>query len=92
MCRLSEWLITTVTRLIHERYLAFEAECDQRQKEMEEEYLDIFKSRPIRAQELLQNFSDDILQRALDVTDALTEELFTRLCMDTQKTYLFHGA
>jgi dipeptidase len=78
--------------LIHERYLAFEAECDQRQKEMEEEYLRIYKSQPIHAQELLQHFSDDLLQRALDVTDALTEELFTRMCMDTQKTYLFHGA
>jgi dipeptidase len=78
--------------VIHERYQKFEAECDERQKEMEEQYLQICKSQPIHAQEMLQKFSDDLLQRALDVTDELTEELFTRLCMDTQKTYLFHGA
>jgi dipeptidase len=78
--------------LIHERYLKFEAECDQRQKEMEEQYLQICQTQPIHAQELLQQFSDDLLQRALAVTDELTEELFTRLCMHTQETYLFHGA
>jgi dipeptidase len=78
--------------LIHERYLKFEAECDQRQKEMEEQYLKIYETQPIHAQELLQQFSDDLLQRALTVTDELTEELFTRLCMHTQETYLFHGA
>lgn len=78
--------------LIHERYLKFEAECDQRQKEMEEQYLQIYKSQPIHAQALLQQFSDDLLQRALTITDELTEELFTCLCRDTQAEYLFHGA
>src|SRR5574344_395432 len=78
--------------LIHETYLQFEVACDERQKEMEMQYLAIYQDQPIRAQEMLQKFSDDLLTRALYITDKLTEELFTHLCMDTQKTYLFHGA
>lgn len=78
--------------LVHERYLDLEAEFDQRQKEMEEQYMQICESQPIHAQELLQQFSDNILLRALNVADELTDELLTRLCFDTQKEYLFHGA
>ncbi len=78
--------------VIKERYLKFEAECDQRQKEMEEQYLKIYKSQPIHAKEMLQKFSDDLLLRALALTDQLTEDLFTHLCLDIQKNYLFHGA
>src|SRR5574344_219569 len=78
--------------IIHERYLKFEAECDERQREMEIQYMAICDSQPIAAKELLQKFSDDILTRALVVTDELTENLFTRLCMDTQAKYMFHGA
>lgn len=78
--------------VIKKRYADFETECDERQKEMEMEYIAICKNQPIRAQEMLQQFSDDLLTRALRVTDELTEELFTMLCVDTQKEYLFHGA
>ena len=41
---------------------------------------------------MLQQFSDDILNRALEVADKLTLELFTRLTEDTMKEYMFHGA
>ena len=78
--------------LIKETYAAFEAEADQRQREMEEQYLAIYKTQPLRAQDLLQAFSDQILRSALDITDELIETLFTRLTEDIQAEYEFHGA
>jgi hypothetical protein len=44
------------------------------------------------AQDMLQEASDTILWRALDVADALIEELFTQMTRDIQAEYLFHGA
>ncbi len=82
----------TLAPIVKHRYAALEAENDQRQKEMEENYLALCKKRPIAASELLQEFSDKVLCRALDVADELTEELFSRLAAKIQKEYLFHGA
>jgi len=73
-------------------YAAFEAEVDLRQKEMEDKYLTIYKTNPDAAQELLQIFSDTVLEEALDLADTLTEKLFTKLCEKIQRDYLFHGA
>ena len=78
--------------IIKEAYANFEAETDQRQREMEEEYLRIYKTQPLRAQDLLQAFSDKILNSALDLADRLQEKLFTLMTQDIQQEYLFHGA
>lgn len=78
--------------IIKETYAKFEAETDQRQREMEEEYLRIYKTQPLRAQDLLQDFSDRILNNALKVAEALQEKLFTLMTQDIQQEYLFHGA
>lgn len=78
--------------VIQERYAQLEEEFAQRQREMEEEYLAIYESRPLAAQDLLQKFSDDMLTRALEVTDELTEHLFTLMAKHTMDTYEFHGA
>ena len=78
--------------LIKETYAKLEAENDQRQKEMEADYLKLYKKQPMKALDLLQRFSDDTLLHALDVADSLIEELFTRLTADIQREYLFHGA
>lgn len=78
--------------IIKEAYANFEAETDQRQREMEEEYLRIYKTQPLHAQDLLQAFSDKILNSALDLADCLQEKLFTLMTQDIQQEYLFHGA
>ena len=78
--------------IIKEAYAKFEAETDQRQREMEEEYLRIYKTQPLHAQDLLQAFSDKILKSALDLADRLQEKLFTLMTQDIQQEYLFHGA
>ena len=78
--------------IIKEAYAKFEAETDQRQREMEEEYLPIYKTQPLHAQDMLQAFSDKILNSALDLADRLQEKLFTLMTQDIQQEYLFHGA
>ena len=78
--------------IIKEAYAKFEAETDQRQREMEEEYLRIYKTQPLHAQDLLQAFSDKILNSALDLADCLQEKLFTLMTQDILQEYLFHGA
>ena len=78
--------------IIKEAYANFEAETDQRQREREEEYLRIYKTQPLHAQDLLQAFSDKILNSALDLADRLQEKLFTLMTQDIQQEYLFHGA
>lgn len=78
--------------IIKEAYANFETETDQRQREMEEEYLRIYKTQPLHAQDLLQAFSDKILNSALDLADRLQEKLFTLMIQDIQQEYLFHGA
>ena len=78
--------------IIKEAYAKFEAETDQRQREMEEEYLRIYKTQPLHAQDLLQAFSDKVLNSALDLADRLQEKLFTLMTQDIQQEYLFHGA
>lgn len=77
---------------IKETYAKLEAENDERCKEFEAEYMRTVNAQPWHAGDLLQKFSDSILNHALEVTDALVEELFTKLVGDIQKEYLFHGA
>ena len=78
--------------IIKEAYLKFEAETDQRQREMEEEYLRIYKTQPLRAKDMLQEFSDSILIKGMELADRLQEKIFTQLTKDIQAEYLFHGA
>ncbi len=78
--------------IIKETYKKLEEENDQRQKEMEAEYLKLYKESPMKAQDLLQQFSDRLLNHAIEVADDLVDELFTRLTAKIQKEYLFHGA
>lgn len=77
---------------IKETYKKLEEELDQRMSEFEADYMEIYKKQPLKAQEMLQNASDKMLCRVLEVTDALVEELFTRLTRDIQKEYRFAGA
>lgn len=78
--------------IVKAAYARLETENDQRQREMEAEYLSIYKERPMEARDMLQRFSDRLLKRALDVADGLEIELMSRLTADIETEYLFHGA
>lgn len=75
--------------LVKKTYADFEAQTDILQKRMEREFLAAGED---KARKLLQDFSDEVLNRALEVTDNLIEKLFTLLTKDIQAEYLFHGA
>ncbi|MBM6992736.1 MAG: C69 family dipeptidase [Prevotella sp.] len=78
--------------VIKEVYARLEAENDQRQREFEARYLEIYKERPMEARDLLQSFNESLLNRALEVADELVNELFTRMTKATMEEYMFHGA
>ena len=56
------------------------------------DYLALYPTHPIAAQELLQNFSDKLLEDVLQVSRDLLNDLFTRLTIDVQAEYRFAGA
>ena len=60
--------------------------------EFEAQYLKIYQTQPYAAQEKLQAFSDAVLLRALEITETLVEELFSRMALDINTEYNFHGA
>lgn len=78
--------------IIKETYRKLEEEIAQREQEMIKEYLAIYEERPLAAKDLLQEFSDRMLNKVLEVTDELTEHLFTLIAKHTMETYEFHGA
>lgn len=78
--------------LIKAKYKKLELELDQRMLELEARYLHTYKDRPIEAKELLQEGSDKMLNRVLEVTEELIEELFTEMAKNTQAEYRFAGA
>ena len=78
--------------VIRDVYDRFETEMEQRQREMEADYLALYPTHPIAAQELLQRFSDKLLEDVLSVSRELLNDLFTRLTLDVQAEYRFAGA
>ena len=78
--------------VIRDVYDRFEEEMHQRQEEMEKDYLALYPTHPIAAQELLQSFSDKLLEDVLQVSRDLLNDLFTRLTIDVQAEYRFAGA
>ena len=78
--------------IVKEAYAKLEKENEERQREFESDYLAVYKDAPMKAQDMLQKFSDSLLLHALDVARELQNEIFTRLTSDIQKEYLFHGA
>ncbi len=78
--------------IIQKAYAEFEQQTALQQKEMEYEYMNIYKHQPLKAKELIQNFADKTMRKALDVTDELIEKLFTMLAVDIQAEYPFSGA
>ncbi|EJL7286425.1 dipeptidase, partial [Salmonella enterica] len=49
-------------------------------------------SEPKKAQELLQTFEDKTMQDALNLTDSLTNQVFSKMTHATDMKYHFEGA
>ncbi|MGL5798978.1 MAG: C69 family dipeptidase, partial [Plesiomonas sp.] len=77
---------------VQRAYKAFEEQTAVQQQNMEKEYLKLYKTKPAEAQQLLQKFEDKTMQAALDLTDKLTNQIFTKMTGDTDMKYHFEGA
>ncbi|EJC7272790.1 C69 family dipeptidase, partial [Salmonella enterica] len=77
---------------VQRAYLVFEKQIAGKQKTMEQEYLKLYKSEPKKAQELLQTFEDKTMQDALNLTDSLTNQVFSKMTHATDMKYHFEGA
>ncbi|MBK5203806.1 MAG: hypothetical protein JJE45_08820 [Prolixibacteraceae bacterium] len=73
-------------------YNDFESKTDDKMRNMEEKYLKCFKKDPSKAKQMLNEFNKNVMQEALDITDKLIEDLFTRMTSDIESVYKFHGA
>ncbi|HIF9420968.1 TPA: C69 family dipeptidase [Photobacterium damselae] len=78
--------------IVQKAYQNFEQQTAQKQKEMEKQYLAIYKSEPKQAQALINNFEQQTVTDALKLTDQLTNTLFTKLTHKVDMTYHFEGA
>ncbi len=78
--------------IVQAAYADWEKETDQRQKEMEYEYLQLVEKQPLKAKNLIQDFSERTMQSAMDLADKLTNTLFTQMTKDIQEEYMFAGA
>ncbi|KAB7678234.1 C69 family dipeptidase [Plesiomonas shigelloides] len=77
---------------VQRAYKAFEEQTAVQQAAMEQEYLKLYKTEPAKAQQVLQKFEDKTMQAALDLTDKLTNQVFTKMTHDTDMKYHFEGA
>lgn len=78
--------------MIQAAYVKWEKETDQRQREMEYEYMQLVDKQPLKAKDLIQKFSEKTMQSAMDLADKLTNKLFTQMTIDIQDEYRFAGA
>ncbi|HFZ8992974.1 TPA: C69 family dipeptidase [Citrobacter freundii] len=77
---------------VQKAYARFEQQTARQQQTMEKEYLQLYKSQPQKAQQLLQNFEDKTMQDALTLTKQLTQQVITKMTHDTDMKYHFEGA
>lgn len=77
---------------VQKAYAAFEKHTAQQQREMENQYITLYKTQPQKAQRLLQDFEDKVMQDGLTLTDQLTQQVITKMTVKTDRKYHFSGA
>lgn len=75
--------------IVKEAYKKFESKLAIKQKDMEEAYLNLYKSDAKKAQALLDDFSTKMMKDAYALTEKLTNEIFTKLTNDIDTKYKF---
>lgn len=78
--------------IVQHAYHDFEQQTAHKQQQMEIEYMALYVNQPQQALVLINAFEHDMLALALALTEKLTNDLFTRLTIDTDNLYNFSGA
>lgn len=69
--------------IVKDAYKNFEVSLEARQAKMEKEYVEIYKKDKVKANELLNSFSKQVMMDAKLLTIDLTNKIFTMLTNDT---------
>ena len=77
---------------VQEAYAKLEVHMAKLQKKMEKQYLSTYEKDPEQAKKLIQDLENEVIKEALDLTDELTNKIFTDLTHDTDMKYHFEGA
>ncbi|MCD9510686.1 C69 family dipeptidase [Photobacterium phosphoreum] len=78
--------------IVQTAYHKFEVQTASKQRELEKNYLKIYKRQPKKAQALINDFEKTTVADALALADQLTNTLFTKMTYTTDMTYHFEGA
>ncbi|GMN89942.1 C69 family dipeptidase [Francisella sciaenopsi] len=78
--------------IIKERFDLLNKQIQDQQKIFEQAYIDIYKKNPIKAQELLDNFTTSSVNAVFAITEELTNELITMQSSAINDEYKFPGA
>lgn len=78
--------------LVKARYADLHRDIQQQMVVFEKDYVKVYARDPKAAQAKLDAFTKKITGQVLDVTDTLTNELFTQESIDISAKYPFHGA
>nr|WP_172486311.1 C69 family dipeptidase [Campylobacter ureolyticus] len=69
--------------VVKEAYKKFEADLNKKQAKFEKEYVELYKKDQAKANKLLNEFSKNTMTEAKELTQKLTNEIFTMLTKDT---------
>ena len=78
--------------IVQTAYHKFEVKTASKQRELEQNYLKMYKRQPKKAQALINDFEKTTVADALALTEQLTNTLFTKMTYTTDMTYHFEGA
>ncbi|EAR55754.1 putative secreted peptidase [Photobacterium sp. SKA34] len=78
--------------IVQKAYQQFEQQTAVKQKELEKQYLAIYKKQPKQAQALINQFEQKTVDNALALTNKLTNTLLTKMTHSTDMLYHFKGA
>ncbi len=77
--------------IVRKAYDAYEAHAAVEQRQLEKQYLAIYKQNPKKARELINNFEQTTTDNYENVTNKLTNELFTKLTYQVDMKSHFAG-
>lgn len=79
----------TLAPVVKEGYTKFEAELAKKQQDFEAKYIELVKTDALGARDLLNAFNLEVLNDAEELTEALTDKLFTIRTKDIQDKIYF---
>lgn len=78
--------------VVQKAYREFEQQTAVAQQKMEKQYLATYQQHPLTAEQIINSFEQQTSDKALALTEKLTNDIFTQMTHATDMTYHFEGA